>query len=71
MGFPMSIIEVFSLMSSVICYMLMPMLYNIYNSLALPLWLGFVLCLLGLGCSFYIYNLTIVAEEQGVIHVAL
>jgi len=71
MGFPMSIIEGFSLMSSVTCYLLMPMLYNIYNSLALPLWIGFVLCILGLSCSFYIYNLTTTAEDQGIIHVIL
>lgn len=69
MGFPMSVIECFSLLSSVVCYLLMPQLYNVYSSLALPLWIGFVLCTLGLGCSFYIYRLTNNAENSGVVHV--
>lgn len=69
MGFPMAIISVVGLLSSGACYSLTPIVYNYKGGLALPFWLSFILCILGLTAALVIIAVTRYAERENLISV--
>lgn len=67
----MSITSVVGLISSAICYLCTPIVYNYKDGLALPLWSSFILCVLGLVCSLAVAAITRRAENTGIIPVKI
>ena len=69
MGMPFSIITLTSLLSSAICYVTMPLVYNIYKSLAFSLWLAFFFCSLAMVGALIVGAVTVKAEREGLVNV--
>lgn len=69
MAFPMAIISVAGLLSSGACYSLTPIMYNYKKTLALPFWISFIFCVLGLAAGLVIVAITRYAEKKKIIAV--
>ena len=66
---PMAIFAFIDLVASAGCYLTSPILYNVHNELALPLWVAFVFCSVSLICAFVALAITYYGETHGMVRV--
>lgn len=69
MGTPMAMVNIVSLLASAVTYLSTPVIYNMTQQLAYPMWTTFAFCFFALVCGMMAGAVTIYGEKHALISV--